>query len=113
MSGCSVVNAAAIDGELRRTNTGELTIFAEQLHFLTKSIETPPAKHKGLQDPELRQRRRYLDLIHTDGALDRALKRAKIVQSVRNTLAGVSVPAAVIISGNIFGSRSAASSTAL
>jgi len=76
-----------VDGELRRTKTGELTIFADGLHFLCKSIETPPAKHKGLQDPELRQRMRYLDLIHTDGALPRALKRTKIVQSVRNTLA--------------------------
>jgi lysyl-tRNA synthetase class 2 len=77
-----------VDGELRNTRTGELTIFVEQLHFLCKSIETPPAKHKGLTDPELRQRRRYLDLIHTEGSLERALNRTKIVQSVRNTLAG-------------------------
>jgi lysyl-tRNA synthetase class 2 len=77
-----------VDGELRRTKTGELTIFVEQLHFLCKSIESPPDKHKGLHDPELRQRMRYLDLIHTDGALERALRRSKIVQSVRNTLAG-------------------------
>ncbi len=77
-----------VDGELRVTRTGELTIFVEKLHFLTKSIETPPAKHKGLTDPELRQRMRYLDLIHTEGALERALNRTKIVQSVRNTLGG-------------------------
>ncbi|MBN1911616.1 MAG: lysine--tRNA ligase [Pirellulales bacterium] len=76
-----------VDGELKKTKTGELTIFAEKLHFLTKSIEPPPAKHKGLRDPELRQRMRYLDLIHTEGALERALRRTKIVQSVRNTLA--------------------------
>ena len=76
-----------VDGELRRTRTGELTIFAEKIHFLTKSIATPPAKHKGLNDPELRQRMRYLDLIHTEGSLERALRRTKIVQSVRNTLA--------------------------
>ena len=36
-----------VDGELKRTKTGELTIFAEQLHFLTKSIEPPPEKHHG------------------------------------------------------------------
>jgi len=77
-----------VDGELRHTKTGELTIFVEKLHFLCKALETPPAKHKGLQDPELRQRRRYLDLIHTEGSLDRALRRTKIVQSVRTTLAG-------------------------
>lgn len=76
-----------VDGELRRTKTGELTIFVEKVHFLTKSLETPPAKHKGLTDPELRQRMRYLDLIHTEGALERALRRTKIVQSVRNSLA--------------------------
>ncbi|MCE5269636.1 MAG: lysine--tRNA ligase [Planctomycetaceae bacterium] len=75
-----------IDGELRRTRTGEITIFAEKLTFLSKSLATPPEKHKGLADPELRQRMRYLDLIHTDGVLDRFLRRTKIVQSIRNTL---------------------------
>jgi len=77
-----------VDGELRHTKTGELSIFAEQLHFLTKSIETPPFKHKGLVDPELRQRMRYLDLIHTEGVLERFLRRTRIVQSIRNTLSG-------------------------
>jgi lysyl-tRNA synthetase class 2 len=77
-----------VDGSLRRTKTGELTIFAEKLHFLTKSIETPPEKHKGLTDPELRNRMRYLDLIHTEGSLERFLRRTKIVQSIRNTLGG-------------------------
>ncbi len=75
-----------VDGQLKRTNTGELTIFAEDLHFLGKSLETPPAKHKGLQDPDLRQRMRYLDLIHTDGVLERFLRRTKIIQSIRSTL---------------------------
>ncbi|MCE5302678.1 MAG: lysine--tRNA ligase [Planctomycetaceae bacterium] len=77
-----------VDGELKRTRTGELTIFAERLTFLTKSLATPPEKHKGLNDPELRQRMRYLDLIHTDGVLETFLRRTKIVQSIRNTLAG-------------------------
>jgi lysyl-tRNA synthetase, class II len=77
-----------VDGELKRTKTGELTIFASDLKILTKSIATPPEKHKGLADPELRQRRRYLDLIHTDGVLETFLRRSKIVQSIRNTLAG-------------------------
>ena len=77
-----------VDGELKRTRTGELTIFAEDLKFLTKAMATPPEKHKGLADPELRQRMRYLDLIHTDGVLERFLRRTKIVQSIRNTLAG-------------------------
>ena len=76
-----------VDGELKRTMKGELTIFASDLRLLCKSIATPPEKHKGLADPELRQRRRYLDLIHTDGVLETFLRRSKIVQSIRNTLA--------------------------
>ncbi len=77
-----------VDGELKRTNTGELTIFAEKLTFLTKSVVAHPEKHHGLADPELRQRMRYLDLVYTDGVQDRFLKRTKIVQSIRNTLGG-------------------------
>lgn len=76
-----------VDGQLARTNTGELTIFAERLHMLCKSIEPPPAKHKGLKDPDLRQRMRYLDLLHGEGVLQRFLNRTKIVQSIRHTLA--------------------------
>ncbi len=75
-----------VDGELRYTKIGELTIFAEQLHFLTKSINPPPDKHAGLADPELRQRMRYLDLTYTEGVRERFLSRTKVVQSVRNTL---------------------------
>lgn len=77
-----------VDGELKHTNLGELTIFAEQLHFLSKSIEPHPDKHKGLTDTELRQRLRYLDLIYGEGVLPRFLARTKIVQSIRATLAG-------------------------
>ena len=76
-----------VDGELRRTKTGELTIFANDLHFFCKSIEPPPEKHHGLTDPELRQRMRYLDLTYGDGVMPRFLDRTKIVQSVRQTLA--------------------------
>jgi lysyl-tRNA synthetase class 2 len=76
-----------VDGELRYTNTGELTIFAEKLHFLCKSIEPPPDKHKGLLDPEMRQRMRYVDLTYNEGVLQRFLNRTRIVQSIRQTLA--------------------------
>ncbi len=75
-----------IDGELNRTRTGELTIFVDHLHFLTKALASPPAKHKGLQDAELRQRMRYVDLIHGEGVLQRFLRRTRIVQSIRQTL---------------------------
>jgi lysyl-tRNA synthetase class 2 len=76
-----------VDGTLKRTKTGELTIFAEQVHFLAKSLESPPEKHHGLTDPELRQRMRYLDMVYTDGVMPRFLQRTKIVQSIRSTLA--------------------------
>jgi lysyl-tRNA synthetase class 2 len=75
-----------VDGELRRTNTGELSIFADRIHILCKTLDPPPAKHKGLQDPELRQRRRYVDLAYNEGTRERFLNRSRIVQSIRQTL---------------------------
>ena len=75
-----------VDGMLGRSNTGEISIFAERIHFLTKSLETPPDKHAGLQDVEQRQRQRYLDLTYTEGMLPRFLNRTKIVRSIRETL---------------------------
>jgi lysyl-tRNA synthetase class 2 len=77
-----------VDGELKRTKTGELTIFATKITFLTKSVVPHPEKFHGLSDTELRQRMRYLDLIYSDGVLDRFLARTKIVQSIRSTLGG-------------------------
>ncbi|HJN11359.1 MAG TPA: lysine--tRNA ligase [Pirellulaceae bacterium] len=76
-----------VDGQLRRTRTGELSIFAKQIHFLTKTIEPPPEKYKGLTDLELRQRMRYVDLTYGDGVLQRFVNRTQIVQSIRSTLA--------------------------
>jgi lysyl-tRNA synthetase class 2 len=75
-----------VDGELRYTKTGELTIFADTLHFHAKSVVNPPDKHAGLADPELRHRQRYLDLTYTEGVLERMLQRIKVVQSFRTTL---------------------------
>ncbi|MDO5553641.1 MAG: lysine--tRNA ligase [Planctomycetia bacterium] len=75
-----------VDGEFKKTQKGELTIFAAGLTFLSKSIETPPDKFKGLNDPELRSRMRYVDLIHTEGVLERMLRRSKIIASIRQTL---------------------------
>ena len=75
-----------VDGELRRTNTGELSIFADRIYILCKTLDPPPAKHKGLQDPELRQRRRYVDLAYNEGTRERFMNRSRIVQSIRKTL---------------------------
>jgi lysyl-tRNA synthetase, class II len=76
-----------VEGELKHTQKGELTIFVDKLEFLTKALDPPPDKHHGLADPELRQRMRYLDLIHGDGVMQRFLRRTQIVQSIRCTLA--------------------------
>jgi lysyl-tRNA synthetase class 2 len=76
-----------VDGELRRTKTGELSIFVRRLKVLTKSLAAPPEKHHGLTDPELRQRLRYLDLTYGEGVMPRFLNRTKIIRSIRETLA--------------------------
>ncbi|MCO6043754.1 lysine--tRNA ligase [Aeoliella sp. ICT_H6.2] len=76
-----------VDGTLTVSNTGEVSISAERVHFLTKTLDPPPEKHHGLNDPELRQRMRYVDLIHTDGVMDTFLARTRIVRSIRDTLA--------------------------
>ena len=75
-----------VDGELRKTKTGELSIFAEKIHILCKALDPPPAKHVGMTDPELRQRLRYVDLAYNEGSRDRFMNRSKIVQSIRSTL---------------------------
>lgn len=75
-----------VDGRLGRTNTGELTVFAEKLHFMCKTMEPPPEKHAGLTDPDLKQRQRYLDLTYNEGVKETFLNRTKIVQSIRDTL---------------------------
>jgi lysyl-tRNA synthetase class 2 len=80
-------DVVGVDGELKRTKTGELTIFADRLHFLSKCLEPPPDKHHGLHDVDLRQRMRYVDLAYTEGVLDRFLARTRIVHSIRQTLA--------------------------
>lgn len=77
-----------VDGMLRRTQTGELSIFADKIYLLTKTLDQPPAKHVGLVDAEARQRRRYVDLAYNEGVRDRFLDRSKIVRSIRETLHG-------------------------
>ena len=74
------------EGRLGRTNTGELTVFAEKLFFHTKMLELPPEKHAGLTNPDLRQRMRYADLAFNDGVMQTFLDRTKIIQSIRRTL---------------------------
>jgi lysyl-tRNA synthetase class 2 len=74
------------EGRLGRTNTGELTVFAEKLFFHTKMLEPPPEKHAGLTNLDLKQRMRYADLAFNEGTMETFLNRTKIIKSIRNTL---------------------------
>lgn len=74
------------DGRLGHSKTGEMTVFASGVEFLTKSLETPPDKFHGLVDADLKQRMRYLDLIHGEGVRDRFVARSRIVEAVRRVL---------------------------
>ena len=56
--------------------------------MMGKTLEPPPEKHAGLQDTELRQRQRYLDLTYNEDVMNTFMARTKIVQSIRQTLAG-------------------------
>ena len=76
-----------IDGRLGWSKTGELTVFASHITFLTKSLETPPDKFHGLVDPELKQRMRYLDLINGEGVRERFVARSRIIEAIRRVLA--------------------------
>ena len=77
-----------VDGQLKTTRTGELTIFADKLHFLGKSLLPHPDKWGGMQEMEFRLRHRYLDLLYSPETLDRTLKRIKIVRTIRQYLEG-------------------------
>jgi lysyl-tRNA synthetase class 2 len=74
------------EGRLGRTNTGELTVFAEKIFLLSKMLEPAPDKHAGLTNTDLRQRMRYADLAFNEGVIQTFLDRTKIVKSIRQTL---------------------------
>ena len=75
-----------VDGTLGLTKTGELTIFADQIHYLGKSLLPHPDKWSGMQEIEFRLRHRYLDLIYSPEVLQRTQKRIKIVRCMRHYL---------------------------
>ncbi|MCH8830763.1 MAG: lysine--tRNA ligase, partial [Planctomycetes bacterium] len=75
-----------IDGVLRRTQTGEVSIFVQTLTILCKSLTQPPEKFHGAKDTEMLLRQRYIDLIYNEGVLEKMLKRSTIIDSIRQTL---------------------------
>ena len=75
-----------VDGRMWRTDSGEVSVFADRLHILCKSLAQPPEKYHGASDIELLLRHRSLDLIYTEGVRDKMLLRTRILESVRRTL---------------------------
>jgi lysyl-tRNA synthetase, class II len=75
-----------VEGYLFRTRTGELSVHAEKLYFLSKILLNLPEKWHGLEDVEIRYRQRYLDLISNSEARKVFVTRAKIVNSLRRQL---------------------------
>src|SRR6202051_3385347 len=75
-----------VEGYLFRTRTGELSIHAEKLEFLSKTLLSMPEKWHGLEDVETRYRQRYLDLIANPQVRGIFVTQAKIVASLRRQL---------------------------
>ncbi len=75
-----------VTGEVFRTRTGELTVAADSCTLLGKALQPLPEKWHGLQDVELCQRKRYLDLIMNEEARERFLLRSRVVSRIRSFL---------------------------
>ncbi|CAM3031551.1 lysine--tRNA ligase [Legionella worsleiensis] len=73
-----------VKGELFLTNTGELTVNAEHVELLTKSLRPLPDKFHGLADQEVRYRKRYVDLIANEESRRTFLIRSRLIQAFRH-----------------------------
>ncbi|MBY8910106.1 lysine--tRNA ligase, partial [Salinicoccus roseus] len=75
-----------VKGVMFKTNTGELSVKAQEFTLLTKALRPLPDKYHGLKDVEERYRKRYLDLITSEDSKDTFIKRSRIIQEMRNYL---------------------------
>lgn len=75
-----------VEGAVFKTQTGEITIRVNQFELLSKSIRTLPEKYHGIQDTDLRQRHRSLDMIMNEGVKERFIKRSKAITAIREYL---------------------------
>ncbi|MBR6315286.1 MAG: lysine--tRNA ligase [Clostridia bacterium] len=75
-----------IKGFVFKTRTGEISVHAQQIRLLSKSLLPLPEKFHGLTDTDTRYRRRYLDLIMNADVKDTMIKRSLIVRTIRNYL---------------------------
>ena len=78
-----VGDIVAATGVLFRTQTGELTVLADEVRLLTKSLRPLPEKFHGLADQETRYRQRYVDLIINESSRDVFRKRSQIITYMR------------------------------
>lgn len=78
----------AITGEVFKTKTGEISVHAQTVILLSKSLQILPEKFHGLTDTDIRYRQRYVDLIMNPEVKDTFVKRSKVLRSIRNFLDG-------------------------
>ena len=77
-----------IKGDVFRTKMGEISIHAEEVTLLSKSLQILPEKYHGLTNTDLRYRQRYVDLIMNPEVKDTFIKRSKILSAIRRYLDG-------------------------
>ena len=82
--GWDIGDIICAEGNLFKTKTGELSVKADELRILTKSLRPLPEKFHGLTDQEIRYRQRYLDLIMNQASRDTFIIRSRIVQFIRD-----------------------------
>lgn len=78
-----------ISGIVFRTQKGEISIHADKIQLLSKSLLPLPEKYHGLKDTDLRYRQRYVDLIVNPEVKDTFVKRSQIIKEIRNYLDGL------------------------
>ena len=77
-----------IKGKVFKTQTGEISIHAQEVTLLSKSLQILPEKYHGLTDTDARYRHRYVDLIMNEDVKDTFVKRSKVISSIRRYLDG-------------------------
>ena len=77
-----------VKGYVFRTKMGEISIHAESITLLSKSLQILPEKYHGLTNTDMRYRQRYIDLIMNGDAKDTFIKRSKIISEIRKYLDG-------------------------
>ncbi len=78
-----------IEGEVFTTKTGEISIHAQKVTLLSKSLQILPEKFHGLTNTDIRYRQRYVDLIMNNEVKDTFIKRSKILATIRSYLNGL------------------------